>query len=97
MRKKIIEALKKVYDLELAINLWDLGLIYGIEVSGSKVSIDMTATTPLCPYIPEQMENVKKEVEKVEGISEVQVNLVWEPKWNLSKLSEEAKAQLGLI
>ncbi|NIT04535.1 DUF59 domain-containing protein [Candidatus Saccharibacteria bacterium] len=97
MKKAIISSLKKVIDPELKLNVVDLGLIYKIQESGGKVSVEMTATTPFCPYLSELLSGVKRAVLATDGVKEAKVEVVWDPPWSLERLSEEAKAQLGIL
>ncbi|BAO44162.1 SUF system Fe-S cluster assembly protein [Thiolapillus brandeum] len=94
----IIEALKQVYDPEIPVNIHDLGLIYDIDVDdGGKARILMTLTAPACPVagiLPGQVEQAAK---AVEGISDAEVELVWDPPWSQERMSEEARLQLGLM
>ena len=93
----IIENLKQVYDPEISINIYDLGLIYKIEVDNkNKVNVDMTLTSPNCPVAESLPKQVKDNIMKIEGVSEVNLNLVWEPPWNQDKMSEAAKLELNL-
>ena len=95
--KDVLGALKEVLDPEIAFNIVDLGLVYGIAVEGKTVSIKMTMTTPLCPMAPEIIEDVKKKVSALEGVEKVEVEIVWEPPWTPEKMSEQAKIELGLV
>jgi len=97
LKQEILEALKNVEDPELRLNVVDLGLIYGLASSVGKVKIKMTATTPFCPYLPQLIHDVEKEVGNVFGVKEVKVEIVWAPPWSPAKLSQEAKAQLGIL
>lgn len=90
-KEKIIEALKEVYDPEIPINIVDLGLIYGVEIQDGKVKIKMTLTAPGCPLAASIAEAVKYRVMDVEGVESVDVELVWDPPWNPSMISEEGK------
>ncbi len=95
---KIVEALKTVYDPEIPVNIYDLGLIYGIDTSEQKeVTIDMTLTAPNCPVVDMLLMDVEDAVRGVEGVEKVKVNLVFDPPWDKSMLSEEAKLELGLL
>tara|TARA_Y100000590_G_C15051929_1_gene763022 strand:- start:212 stop:514 length:303 start_codon:yes stop_codon:yes gene_type:complete len=97
IKHKIIEEIKKIYDPEIPVNIYELGLIYKIEVDGkNKVDIDMTLTSPNCPVAESLPNEVKENIKKVEGVSEVKLNLVWEPPWNKDKMSEAAKLELNL-
>jgi|SRR3989344_2978976 len=94
-REQLIESLKKVFDPEINIDVWALGLIYDLKTeTDGIVKIKMTLTTPMCPYGPALIENVKSEVKKLEGVKDVEVEVVFEPPW---QPSEELKMQLGMI
>jgi FeS assembly SUF system protein len=94
----IVKALKTVYDPEIPVNVYDLGLIYKIDVDNAKnVQIDMTLTAPGCPLADYIMEDVQMKVEGVEGVNNVTVNLVFEPEWNRDMMSEEALLELGFL
>lgn len=95
--EKIVEILKTVYDPEIPVNIYDLGLIYRIETHDGNVEIDMTLTAPNCPMSDFITEDVKMKVEAIEGIKTVVVNLVFEPEWTRDKMSDEAKLELGLL
>jgi len=98
LREPIIEALRKVYDPEIPVNIYDLGLVYGIEIaSNGDCHIDMTLTAPACPVAGMMPAMVKDAVAQVEGIGEVQVDLVWDPPWTQDRMSEEAMLQLGML
>jgi FeS assembly SUF system protein len=98
LKKTIIEALKSIYDPEIPVNIYDLGLIYHIFIDPQgRVKIDMTLTTPGCPVaqtFPGTVENV---INQVTGVSETQVELVWDPPWSTETMSEAAKLQLGML
>ena len=97
IKKKIIEEIKKIYDPEIPVNIYELGLIYKNTVDEkNKVNIDMTLTSPNCPVAESLPNEVKNNVMKIEGISEVNLNLVWEPPWDKSKMSEAAKLALNI-
>ena len=97
IKSKIIEQIKKIYDPEIPVNIYELGLIYKIEVDDkNKVNIDMTLTSPNCPVAESLPKQVKDTIMKVEGVSDVNLNLVWEPPWNKDKMSEAAKLELIL-
>lgn len=97
MQEKILEALKKVKDLELGINVVDLGLIYKIAEKDGKVNIAMTMTTPFCPYLPAMVAETKRVIEAFPGVKEATVNVVWSPPWKPERMSEAAKAELGIL
>lgn len=94
--EKIIEEIKKVYDPEIPVNVWDLGLIYNIAINDDTVVIDMTFTSPTCPMMEDILDQVKTNVELVTDGKEVQINLVWDPAWDVSRMSDVARAQLDL-
>ena len=98
LEEKIVEMIKTVYDPEIPVNIYDLGLIYRIEVKeDNSVDIDMTLTAPNCPAADFMMEDVRMKVEAIEGIGEVSLNLVFEPEWSQDLMTEEAKLELGLL
>ena len=97
IKSKIIEAVKKIYDPEIPVNIYELGLIYKIDVDEkNKVNVDMTLTSPNCPVAESLPKEVKENIKKVEGVSDVNLNLVWEPPWDKDKMSEAAKLELNL-
>ena len=99
MSKKelIIEEIRKIYDPELPVNIYELGLIYDIKVENDKsAKIKMTLTTPNCPVAESLPEEVKEGAMQVEGIEEVDLELVWDPPWNPNMMSDEAKQKLGM-
>lgn len=94
----IVAALRTVFDPEIPVNVYDLGLIYRIETKESvSVEIDMTLTAPACPVAGEMLNWVRNAVSAVEGIQNVKVNLVFDPPWDQSKMSDEAKLELGFM
>ncbi len=98
LEEKIVEMIKTVYDPEIPVNIYDLGLIYRIEVKeDSSVDIDMTLTAPNCPAADFMMEDVRMKVEAIEGVAAVNLNLVFEPEWSQDLMTEEAKLELGLL
>ena len=97
LKEKIIKKIKKVYDPEIPVNIYELGLIYKIEIDDkNKVSVDMTLTSPNCPVAESLPNEVKDNIKKVEGVSDVNLNIVWEPPWDKDKMSEAAKLELNL-
>ena len=97
LKKKIIEEIKKIYDPEIPVNIYDLGLIYRIEVKENKnVHIDMTLTTPNCPVAESLPKMVKDNILKLAEVDDVDLNLVWDPPWSKDKMSEAAKLELNL-
>ena len=97
LKEKVIKEIKKIYDPEIPVNIYELGLIYKIEIlDKKKVNIDMTLTTPNCPVADSLPKMVKNNILKIEGISDVDLNLVWDPPWTKDKMSEAAKLELNL-
>ena len=97
IKSKVIEAVKKIFDPEIPVNIYELGLIYKIDVDEkNKVNVDMTLTSPNCPVAESVPNEVKENIKKVEGVSDVNLNLVWEPPWDKDKMSEAAKLELNL-
>lgn len=95
---KIVEALKKVYDPEIPVNVYDLGLIYEIDYTDQKEArINMTLTAPNCPMVDVLLMDVENAVSAIEEVEKVHINLVFDPPWDKSMLSEEAKLELGLL
>lgn len=95
-RENIIEVLQSVYDPEIPVNIWDLGLIYDIAISDSDVVITMTFTSPTCPMMEELLQQVHDSVAAISGGRDVKVDLVWDPPWDLSRMSEQARLDLDL-
>ena len=97
IKNKVIEEIKKIYDPEIPVNIYELGLIYKVEVNNqNKVEIDMTLTSPNCPVAESLPKEVKDNIMKIKGVSDVNLNLVWEPPWDKDKMSEAAKLELNL-
>jgi len=98
LEEHIVKMLKTVYDPEIPVNVYDLGLIYGVDIDEDKnVTITMTMTAPACPMADFIVEDVKMKVESVEGVKSVVINLVFEPQWDKDMMSEEAKLELGFL
>jgi len=96
--EQVIEKLRTVEDPEIKFNIYDLGLIYGVEIdSENNVIIRMTLTSPGCPYGAALMSDAKTSVEKIEEVKSATVDLVWEPIWGLEQISDEAKDHLGML
>ena len=96
IEEKIVAMLKTVFDPEIPVNVYDLGLIYKIDVSDSgEAVIDMTLTAPNCPAADFIMEDVRQKVESIDGVESATVNLVFEPEWDKSMMTEEARVELG--
>ena len=93
----VIEALREIYDPEIPVNIYDLGLIYKVEIDNGHADVDMTLTTPGCPVAQTFPGMVESSIRAVPGVKEAKVRLVWDPPWTQENLSEEARLQLGLI
>ncbi len=97
MKEKIIDEIKKIYDPEIPVNIYELGLIYKLEVDEkNKVNIDMTLTSPNCPVAESLPNQVKETIIKIVGVSDVDLKLVWEPPWTKDRMSEAAKLELNI-
>ena len=97
LKKKVILEIKKIYDPEIPVNIYELGLIYNIDIDEkNKVNIDMTLTSPNCPVAESLPNSVKDSVLKVDGVSDVNLKLVWDPPWGKDRMSEAAKLELNL-
>ncbi len=98
IRQRLIEALCTVYDPEIPVNIYDLGLIYRLEVDdGGRVEVDMTLTAPACPVAGTLPYEVGRVIDAVPGVSDATVRLVWQPPWSKERMSDEARLQLGLL
>ena len=94
----VIEALKEIYDPEIPVNIYDLGLIYGVDVSDDgAVAVSMTLTTPHCPVAESMPGEVEMRVAAVPGVRDAEVSLVWDPPWDMGKMTDEAKLELGML
>lgn len=98
MEEKIVKMLKTVYDPEIPVNVYDLGLIYKIDLDDNAcLRLDMTLTAPNCPAADFILEDIRMKLESIEGIKSVDVNLMFEPEWNQDMMTEEAKLELGFL
>ncbi len=97
LEARVIEALKNIYDPEIPVNIYDLGLIYRVEIEDNFARIEMTLTTPGCPVAQTFPGMVEGAVKQVPGIADAMVDLVWDPPWNQAFISEAARLELGLI
>ena len=98
LQEAVILALKEVYDPEIPVNIYDLGLIYGVDIDAEyNVAIQMTLTSPGCPVAQTFPGTVETAVNKVEGVTDCAVELVWEPPWSQERMSEAARLELGLF
>ncbi len=94
----VIAALREIFDPEIPVNIYDLGLIYGVDVSPEgSVMVSMTLTTPHCPVAESMPAEVELRVEAVPGVRDAEVNLVWDPPWDPHKMSDDAKLELGML
>ena len=96
VKEQIVAEIKKIYDPELPVNIYELGLIYDIQVKNKKVKIKMTLTTPNCPVAESLPKEVKDSVMQVKGIEDVDLELVWDPPWTKDMMSDAAKLELNL-
>ena len=97
LKEKIIKEIKKIYDPEIPVNIFELGLIYKVEViENKKVLIEMTLTSPNCPVAESLPNSVKENILKIVGVEDVELKLVWDPPWTKEKMSEAAKLELNL-
>ncbi len=97
LKEQIVSEIKKIYDPEIPVNIYELGLIYKIEIKeAKKVNIDMTLTSPNCPVAESLPKMVKDNILKLEGVDNVDLNLVWDPPWTKDKMSDAAKLELNL-
>ena len=97
LKDKVILEIKKIYDPEIPVNIYELGLIYKIDIeNGKKVNIEMTLTSPNCPVAESLPKMVKDNILKLDGVDDVDLKLVWDPPWTKDKMSEAAKLELNL-
>ena len=96
IKNKVIEEIKKIYDPEIPVNIYELGLIYDITVNGNEAKIKMTLTTPNCPVAESLPKEVKDSVMEIGDVKKVDLDLVWDPPWDKSMMSEAAKLELNL-
>lgn len=98
LEEKIVKMLKTVYDPEIPVNIYDLGLVYKVDIDEQQnVRLDMTLTAPNCPAADFLVEDVRMKIESIEGVKSVEVNLVFEPEWDRDMMTEEAKLELGFL
>jgi FeS assembly SUF system protein len=93
----VIEALKEIFDPEIPVNIYDLGLIYNVEINNGHALVSMTLTTPHCPVAESMPGEVELRVGAVPGIGDAEVNLVWEPAWTPANMTDEARLELGML
>ena len=95
---EVIEALRTIFDPEIPVNVYELGLIYLVEVNGEgAVAIRMTLTSPHCPAVQSMPAEIEAKVRTIQGVTDVSIDLVWDPPWDQSKMSEAARLQLGML
>jgi len=98
LEKRVIQVIKSCYDPEIPVNIYELGLIYGIDVTkDGHVEIKMTLTSPACPVAGSLPPEVEGKLKEVEGVTDVKVTLVWEPPWKIEMMTEAARLQLGMM
>ncbi|MDP6461524.1 MAG: iron-sulfur cluster assembly protein [Gemmatimonadota bacterium] len=98
MREKIVAALKTVFDPEIPVDIWEMGLVYRLDVTeDGVVSMEMTLTSPMCPVAESLPEEARQKAAQVEGVERVSMELVWEPPWGPDRMSESAKLALGMF
>ena len=95
-KDQIIEEIRKIYDPELPVNIYELGLIYDVSIIEKDVKVKMTLTTPNCPVAESLPKEVKDSIMQIDGVDKVDLDLVWEPPWDKSMMSESAKLELNL-
>jgi FeS assembly SUF system protein len=96
LKEKVIAEIKKIYDPEIPVNIYELGLIYDIFIKNNDVNVKMTLTTPNCPVAESLPKEVKDSIMDIKGVNKVELDLVWEPPWDKSMMSEAAKLELNL-
>ncbi len=96
LKEKVIVEIKKIYDPEIPVNIYELGLIYDVLVNEKNVKVKMTLTSPNCPVAESLPKEVKDSIMEIEGVDSVDLDLVWEPPWDKSMMSESAKLELNL-
>ena len=96
LKEKVISEIKKIYDPEIPVNIYELGLIYDVSVKDKDVKVKMTLTTPNCPVAESLPKEVKDSIKEINGVEKVDLDLVWDPPWNKDMMSEAAKLELNL-
>ncbi len=97
LQQEIVAALRQIFDPEIPVNIYDLGLIYGVEIDNGHAVVTMTLTTPHCPVAETMPGEVELRVMSVPGVATAEVNLVWDPAWDPGKMSDEAKLEMGML
>ena len=96
LKEKVISEIKKIYDPEIPVNIYELGLIYDVSIENHDVKVKMTLTTPNCPVAESLPKEVKDSIKEIKEVNDVSLDLVWNPPWNKSMMSEAAKLELNL-
>ena len=96
LKEKVIAEIKKIYDPEIPVNIYELGLIYDVSIIEKNVKVKMTLTTPNCPVAESLPKEVKESIMEIDGVDKVDLDLVWDPPWDKSMMSESAKLELNL-
>ena len=96
LKEQVIAEIKKIYDPEIPVNIYELGLIYDVSIIEKNVKVKMTLTTPNCPVAESLPKEVKESIMEIDGVDKVDLDLVWEPPWDKSMMSESAKLELNL-
>ena len=96
LKEKVISEIKKIYDPEIPVNIYDLGLIYDISIENHDVKVKMTLTTPNCPVAESLPKEVKDSIKEIKEVNDVSLDLVWDPPWDKSMMSDAAKLELNL-
>ena len=96
LKEKVISEIKKIYDPEIPVNIYELGLIYDVSIENHDVKVKMTLTTPNCPVAESLPKEVKDTIKEIEEVKDVSLDLVWDPPWDKSMMSEAAKLELNL-
>lgn len=97
LEEKLIVELKTIYDPEIPVNIYDLGLIYNLKEENGQLEVEMTLTAPGCPVADQIVQEIKDKLELVDGVNEAKINLVFDPPWNMDMMTEEAKLELGML
>ncbi|MBI9069478.1 MAG: DUF59 domain-containing protein [Salinivirgaceae bacterium] len=97
LEEKLVAELKTIYDPEIPVNIYDLGLIYNLKEEAGKLEVEMTLTAPGCPVADQIIQEIKDKMELVDGIEEATINLVFDPPWDMEMMTEEAKLELGML
>lgn len=98
LEARVVEVLRTVYDPEIPVNIYDLGLIYGVDVTpDGKIKVRMTLTSPMCPVAGSLPGDVQRTIEALDGVTSVSVDLVWDPPWSVELMTEAARLQLGIM